>query len=237
MNSTSFDGMANPRPIDPFGQCCAPTIRTEFAHKRNGVRHGSAQSDAGEKAKNRELLRFAAKDDPRQAAPNTSTETASTIFLPMRSAIGPDDRAPAASPNNAALRTGPNSGRVTPHSCTSEGAMNPMAAVSKPSITTMTKHKPKTTHWKLENRWAFKNVWILTTWVWAMLVTLSLMRVASCGVRIKFRRTASLAGLQNLPGCGCGSDKPSRRHSRIAAARSASRVGPPALARAPDPLG
>ena len=92
-------------------------------------------------------VRSPAKAEPRQATPNTSTEPTSTRLRPSRSASGPADSAPAAKPNNAALNTGASAGLDTPHSLISEGAMKPMAAVSKPSSSTMKKHRPKISHW------------------------------------------------------------------------------------------
>ena len=62
-----------------------------------------------------------------------------TLLRPSRSASGPARSAPKASPNKAALRTGARSGLAICHSVTSEGAIKPIAAVSKPSrITTTT---------------------------------------------------------------------------------------------------
>src|SRR3954447_21776080 len=55
---------------------------------------------------------------------------------------------------------------------------------------------------------------------------------ASCGVRVKPRRTASPAGLPFLPECGCRSDILFRRSP--AAWRSSSPAGLPTLAPAPD---
>ena len=67
--------------------------------------------------------RLPANADARQAAPITSTEPTSTVLRPRRSASGPEDRAPNARPNSAALRTGASAGRSTPHSVISDGAM------------------------------------------------------------------------------------------------------------------
>ena len=70
----------------------------------------------------------------------------SSTRLPNRSESGPARSAPNASPNNAALRTGASAGLLMFHSLISDGAMNPMAAVSKPSSKTITKHMAKMSH-------------------------------------------------------------------------------------------
>ncbi len=105
-----------------------------------------------------------ANDEARQAMPKTSTAATSSILRPSQSASGPDASAPKARPNSAALRTGASAGLVTPHSLTSDGAMKPMAAVSKPSSSTITKHSPKIIHWKPENRCSLRNDWTSTLW-------------------------------------------------------------------------
>ena len=45
-----------------------------------------------------------------------------------------------------------------PHSAISDGAMKPIAAVSKPSSRTMTKHMKKMSHWNGEKGWSLINV-------------------------------------------------------------------------------
>ena len=82
-----------------------------------------------------------------EAAPITTTAAVSTPLRPKRSANGPAVSAPKARPNSAALKTGPSADFPMPHSVMSEGAMKPMAAVSKPSISTIKKHRMKITHW------------------------------------------------------------------------------------------
>ena len=67
--------------------------------------------------------RLPANADMRQAAPMISTEPNNTALRPRRSANGPEDRAPAAKPNSAALRTGARAGRSSPHSVINDGAM------------------------------------------------------------------------------------------------------------------
>jgi hypothetical protein len=90
--------------------------------------------------------RVAENADHRHAAPNNITDAVNTPLRPIRSATGPASSAPAARPNRAALSTGASAGRATPHSSRSEGAMNPMAAVSNPSSRTMVKHSAKISH-------------------------------------------------------------------------------------------
>lgn len=65
----------------------------------------------------------AEKAEDKHAAPITKTEPTSTVLRPKRSAIGPEDKAPNARPNRAALSTGASAGRCTPHSVISEGAI------------------------------------------------------------------------------------------------------------------
>ncbi len=110
----------------------------------------------------------AENDEARQARPNTSTAATSNFLRPSQSASGPDDSAPAARPNSAALSTGPSAGLVTPHSLMSDGAMKPIAAVSKPSASTIRKHSPKITHWNRENRCSLRNAWTSTLWLAGM---------------------------------------------------------------------
>jgi len=86
--------------------------------------------------------RLVAKADHRQDTPNSSTDVARISLRPRRSDSGPAKMAPAARPNRAALSTGASAGRVTPQSLISDGAMKPMAAVSKPSSSTIRKHRP-----------------------------------------------------------------------------------------------
>ncbi len=69
------------------------------------------------------VLRSPAKDEAKQARPNTSTALVNTSLRPKRSASGPADNAPAAKPNSAALSTGPNIDLVTPQSLIKDGAM------------------------------------------------------------------------------------------------------------------
>jgi hypothetical protein len=70
----------------------------------------------------------------------------SSTRLPKRSESGPAKSAPNASPNNAALRTGASAALPIFHSVISDGAMNPIAAVSKPSSKTTKKHMAKMSH-------------------------------------------------------------------------------------------
>ncbi|MNP84022.1 hypothetical protein D3C76_1831460 [compost metagenome] len=65
----------------------------------------------------------------------------------MRSASGPAVSAPTASPTSAALITGPSEVFSIPQSCTSEVAIKPMIAVSKPSNATVKKHRTRINHW------------------------------------------------------------------------------------------
>lgn len=88
----------------------------------------------------------AENDDARHATPKISTDESSIARRPSRSDSGPESNAPAARPKSAALSTGASAGRLMPHSVTSDGAMKPMAAVSKPSSRTITKHIPKISH-------------------------------------------------------------------------------------------
>jgi hypothetical protein len=46
-----------------------------------------------------------------------------------------------------------------PHSFSSDGAMKPMAAVSKPSSSTMKKLVANTSHWYGEKGWRSMNAW------------------------------------------------------------------------------
>lgn len=84
--------------------------------------------------------------ETRQVAPNSSTAPSSIERRPTRSESGPETSAPQARPNSAALSTGASAGLEMPHSPSSEGAMKPIAAVSKPSSRTMTKHIAKMNH-------------------------------------------------------------------------------------------
>ena len=56
-------------------------------------------------------------------AENSSTDTVSTIFRPILSAIGPEATAPMARPNKAALNTGAKSFFSIPQSSSRLGAM------------------------------------------------------------------------------------------------------------------
>ncbi len=96
--------------------------------------------------------------EAKQATPNSSTEPSSIERRPSRSDSGPETSAPHARPNSAALNTGASAGRVMPHSAISDGAMKPIAAVSKPSSRTMMKHMKKMSHWNGEKGWSLINV-------------------------------------------------------------------------------
>lgn len=88
-----------------------------------------------------------AKAVSRLKPPNSSSEITSTFLRPMRSANGPAANAPTARPTSAALITGPSAVLSIPHSCTSDVAMKPIMAVSKPSSATAKKHKTSINHW------------------------------------------------------------------------------------------
>ncbi|MNT10695.1 hypothetical protein D3C72_1455380 [compost metagenome] len=83
----------------------------------------------------------------RLQAPKKKTDSTSTFLRPMRSASGPAKIAPKARPNRAALMTGPRADFSIPQSCTSAGAIYPMAAVSKPSTATTRKQSTRMSHW------------------------------------------------------------------------------------------
>ena len=73
-------------------------------------------------------------DDARLAAPNTIIDATSIVLRPWRSASGPTAKAPSISPKSPAANSGPSCATPSRHSARIAGAMNPMIAVSKPSM-------------------------------------------------------------------------------------------------------
>ncbi len=79
--------------------------------------------------------------------PNSAMEPISSFLRPKRSESGPTSSAPMARPSGAALITTPKLAREMPHSRVMSGARKPMMATSMPSVATIRKHKPSSSHW------------------------------------------------------------------------------------------
>ena len=77
--------------------------------------------------------------DARLAMPKKTTQNISMVLRPYLSASGPKISAPAVNPNSPAPNTGVRATGLRCHSPRIAGAMNPMAAVSKPSTATIRK--------------------------------------------------------------------------------------------------
>ena len=78
--------------------------------------------------------------DAALAMPKHATHASSSRLRPKRSPNGPNTSAPAISPASPAPNTGASCAGVSPHCARITGAMNPIDAVSKPSIATIRKH-------------------------------------------------------------------------------------------------
>jgi hypothetical protein len=94
-----------------------------------------------------------ANADAQAGAPNTGPAASSTMLAAQ--AVGQragDERPGRQAEQRGADSTGASAGLPTPHSFSSDGAMKPMAAVSKPSSRTMKKHVANTSHWYREKR-------------------------------------------------------------------------------------
>jgi hypothetical protein len=77
--------------------------------------------------------------------------------------MGPANTAPHASPNNAALKTGPRAALSRRHSLNNDGAIKPIAPVSKPSISVIEKYNPKIRQSWPPNSLSCKAIWISDT--------------------------------------------------------------------------
>ncbi len=86
-------------------------------------------------------VRLPALADAALAMPKHATHASSRRLRPNRSPNGPNTSAPAISPANPAPNTGASRAGDKPHSARMTGAMNPIDAVSNPSIATIRKHR------------------------------------------------------------------------------------------------
>ncbi len=85
--------------------------------------------------------------DTRLMRPKKKTLSSSTVRRPKRSAKGPMVSAPTMRPNSPAPKTGASWAGESCHCARMAGAMKPIAAVSKPSMATIRKHRTTIMTW------------------------------------------------------------------------------------------
>ncbi len=91
--------------------------------------------------------RFQLNDDATAALPKARIETTSMVLRPYRSVTGPMANAPTIKPKSPAAKSGPSCCTPRFHSARMAGAMNPMMAVSNPSIATTKKQSAISSRW------------------------------------------------------------------------------------------
>src|SRR3954453_7948234 len=105
---------------------------------------------------------FVAQAEAILARPKPKVEKIRTALRPIRSAIGPNTKAPAIRPARPDTNSSESCGGIRFHCSRSAGAMKPIAAVSNPSAATTKKQRIRTVIWKRLNGRALMKFWMST---------------------------------------------------------------------------
>src|SRR3954464_3711324 len=105
---------------------------------------------------------FVAQAEAMLARPKPTVAKTRTALRPIRSATGPNTKAPTIRPARPDTNSSESCGGVRLHCSRSAGAMKPIAAVSNPSAATTKKQRIRTVIWKRLNGRALMKSWMST---------------------------------------------------------------------------